>query len=304
MFRRYKGAFGRGKTSRGIVIALIGFVWVGLTAEKNGGNIAPPNKPDSAYSKTHTETAPPPANRALTVPKSDKERDSKQDSSAEKPADHSDNSSLRWTDIIVALSALASAVFAGILAIFTWRLIVVGRDQHKAAIEGLNQTRKALEIGQKEFLATHRPILKIRRIWPTGRSEFMGRRVTEVRTIISNIGTTSAYIVSFSLVVGERDKEMRIAFQADTDKVLYEENISIAPGKQAIINQSSELDIHPAQYLVTRNGHEVMAIGIVTYRDDAGIERNTGIARVYDPNMHRFKLLDANDPEADREYQD
>lgn len=91
-----------------------------------------------------------------------------------------------------SLTDLLLTLFTGALAFLTWQLIIVGQRQHQAA-------RDALELARKEFIASHRPSLRVRRIWPIGKSQpFMGKALTEIRFIVANVGYSEAKIVRMS----------------------------------------------------------------------------------------------------------
>jgi hypothetical protein len=51
-------------------------------------------------------------------------------------------------------------------------------------------------------------------------------------------------------------------------------------------------------------GTRLNAVGIINYRDRAGIVRATGFARVYDSGRRRFVPVPDTHPESDREYED
>ena len=53
----------------------------------------------------------------------------------------------------MAASAAASAIFAGLLTLFTWRLFEVGRDQHKAATDALGIARTSADAASENAMA-------------------------------------------------------------------------------------------------------------------------------------------------------
>lgn len=77
------------------------------------------------------------------------------------------------------------ALFTAILAIFTWRLIVVGRDQHTVAIRAIKSSEDSSRREMRAYLAT-----EIAGIGPIGLHQVPVAKVT-----ITNVGQTPAYNV-------------------------------------------------------------------------------------------------------------
>jgi hypothetical protein len=191
-----------------------------------------------------------------------------------------------------------NTLFGFFVAVFTGLLYFVTNRQ-------VSLTSRQVDLAREEFVATHRPILRVRRIWPIGKSEFLGNISTEVRIIVANIGQSEAKIASLSSnVIFERKKAKRAEFQADSATSDYSNGpIVVPPGKQGIINVFSTLDITPGTYNGERGTqYEVMAIGVIEYEDRMGGGYVTGFARMYDPTSNRFRVVADDDPEADREY--
>jgi hypothetical protein len=200
-----------------------------------------------------------------------------------------------WEKIITDPNAL----FALAVAMFTGGLLVMGVWTNCLII-------KQIKLGRDEFTASHPPILRVRRIWPVGKSTFLGNAATEVRIIVANIGQSEAKIVRLSSnVISERDRTKREEFQADSATSDYSGgHIVVPPGKQGIINVFSTLAITPETYWGTRGAaYEAMAIGVIEYEDRMGSGYSVGFARMYDPTSNRFRVVAADDPESDREYE-
>ncbi len=224
-------------------------------------------------------------------------------------------------------SAAISAIATLFIAIFTLQLKKLGREQADIASKQVDiaskqcaisaeQTEiqiKQREIIRQEFFATHRPILRIRRIWPTGaQTTFLGNSGFEVRIIVANIGQSAAKITAISKsMIFDRKKADRAGFEANTETSDYSDNpIIVFPGMQSSINLFSKFDITSARYgEVGEGSSETLAIGVISYVDELAYGDSpdrvyvTGFSRLYDPAINRFRPVSADDPESDREYE-
>ena len=90
--------------------------------------------PQSTLYEGHPDNPARPPGSFVAVPKSDEKTNGRNANTAEKAREHASADPIRSTDWIMAASAAASAIFAGILAVLTWQLFKVGKNQHEAMI--------------------------------------------------------------------------------------------------------------------------------------------------------------------------
>lgn len=271
---RAKGAWGY-VAAAGIALASAG----SLRAE-NRPQPSPSQPSQAAQDQRAPEAAAPPPKGATPVAKTDEK-------APEKPG----ADTIKATDWIVAGSGAASALFAGVLALFTWRLIVVGRDQHEAAMGALN-------LATKEFASTHRPKLRVRNInvKNTGSGPVKGRftliepdEVMSGQLYVSNIGGSEATI-----------KEIYVGFYG-TETGLpmgrpYEGRdgntrgfvAKLGPGQSTpvlfdVAAESVMFDMHlpSAPRMINPLQDKFYALGWVEYVDTGGRIRRTAFCRRY-----------------------
>lgn len=141
----------------------------------------------------------PASNGAQAVAKPDEQAGREDCGAPKKAADHAGDSQLRWTDDLVALSALASAIFAGALVFLTHRLFVVGKDQHQAAVEALNETRRAAQAAEDAVEAARasldRPWLYVDADKPIAIPRPGQKEIRYTKVTITNYGGAPAVIM-------------------------------------------------------------------------------------------------------------
>jgi hypothetical protein len=152
-----------------------------------------------------------------------------------------------------------------------------------------------IRLSRREFLSTHRPKLRIRRIFL--RDPLAINQVIQIRMLVVNVGDTDATLDELGLAAYVGDA------QVAAEPTPYPTQRPIPPGNQAIIDWNGPVysvidSAHLAQ------GGWLHALGVINYRDDIQIIRTTAFARRYVPSLRRFVPVPANHPESDREYED
>ena len=203
-------------------------------------------------------------------------------------------------------------IFAGAVAIFTLvfsgatiLLYRAGGRQLKlvesTAVNQSRETREAIDLARKEFIASHRPKLHVRFI--QSRPLVAGERVM-ADIGIANIGVNDAAVVSIGADMACRTKTCD--WEPPGLDVSASQSISpatriIKSGEQKTFFLQSE---HP---LSLENFHKIhfkeldlCAVGIVKYVDGIGTNRQTAFFRVYDSVRKRFIAAD----EPSHEYED
>lgn len=196
------------------------------------------------------------------------------------------------------------ALFTVVLALFTWRLIVVGRRQHEAAMG-------ALKLANDEFVSTHRPKLIVRHAMAPWATTEDGKPIY-VHFSISNTGDTRAKVVRSSLycewfevvlpivvptvVDGKNDLGSTVGFESgETKWFIHTTNLT-----WDFLNMSTKVAVSDAQDSMlqyTGGGPGLYFVGRIVYRDERGVERNTLIRRRYNFSQQRF--VAGGDPELD-----
>lgn len=188
-------------------------------------------------------------------------------------------------------------LFTIILALFTWRLIVVGRDQHRAAMGGITLARA-------EFNATHRPRIILREAIIG--SVLEGEPIHPVLTL-ANVGETPGTIVRSHVrveVVSEDVERLFLHISVEQHSDLGE--VRLAPGEHRILNYPR--DDAPAWHkdsFSKASGplRTIHLTGQILYVDELGVPRRTAFRRVLKPERQRFYRL-PDDYEPDLDYAD
>jgi hypothetical protein len=262
-----------------------------------------PDRPKPAVSDQgqakHAEQKPQkpsaPIKPPQTVAKADNKADTKEGPTSEQSAKKPDPEQIKITDWIMAGSAAASTFFAAVLALFTWRLIVVGRDQHRVARE--------------EFNATHRPRIVLRDLAlapPTA------TRDAVAEFFISNNQEGVATILSCSFSMNEIKRGQKIPEFRGEQRHYGIVGRSLISGERIRVEHTSHINWSAYQNAVNEAHYNslygegvlddgtIVFEGQVTYADKAGVNRRSSFYRKFDFNRRTFGPGD--DPE--REYAD
>jgi hypothetical protein len=203
-------------------------------------------------------------------------------------------------------------MFTGAVALFTLMLAAASILFYRAGerrlklIEGnaadqSRETKDAIDLARKEFVASHRPRLRVRfiELRPLVAGE---RMMADIG--VANIGVNDAAVISIGADIACRTKTC--GWESPGLNVSANQSISpatriIKSGEQKTFFLQSE---HP---LSLNNFHKVhykefdlCAVGIIKYVDGIGTNRHTAFFRVYDSVRKRFVAAD----EPSYEYED
>jgi hypothetical protein len=163
-----------------------------------------------------------------------------------------------------AITALATVI----MAIFTGTLWWASAEQGRL-------TQQSIELATKEFIATHRPKLRIRLL---AHKPFVIGKPIEFIFAIANVGDSSAmkvsYIVRFKMPSTGRDiPEIKGRVNGRG------EFVEITAGAQADINVVTDF-VCPPQKFIGYSGGRFTLRGLVSYLDANGVMRITSFDRV------------------------
>jgi len=150
------------------------------------------------------------------------------------------------------------------------------------------ETKKAGDLANREFIATHRPLLKIR--WARTAP---GNTNTQVAFGVVNAGTSKAFVLSSSVNAQYWPSGSRLPDPHGEDG-RYERN--------NVVNRDS-FDIGATdRYSVPIHGEvggQILFFGWIVYRDARRNPRTTYFAMFYNPGMRRFEPV--GDPDYNAE---
>ena len=170
-----------------------------LAGAPNGPDQSPGHQPKAAHGQSASDHTTAPTSSAETVPQPNEQRGRENSRPGEQAAEHPQHDPIRWTDVLVALSAFVSAIFAGVLAWFTCRLMVVGHHQHLAMLRSNVVSRRAIRAAQEANALGREALVVDQRPWLVPDSNITsGLRWTKTegridfRFVIKNLGKTPA----------------------------------------------------------------------------------------------------------------
>jgi hypothetical protein len=182
-----------------------------------------------------------------------------------------------------------NAMFAGAVALFTFALGVIGW-------RGLSLNNKEIKLARAEFIATHRPKIRVRFIQYQGPNE----GVWSAFLTTSNVGDTDATIVAMGADIGRRnvgDKQWHppgIAASADGHPPPPDPVLKCGQRRTDTIistGQITSVDIDN----VYEGRMNICAVGEIRYRDENGALRLTGFYWIFNPKTFNFEKVE--DPE-------
>jgi hypothetical protein len=152
----------------GIALALLG--QPAASGVPQGPKEAVANQTDGTQNQANASNTAVPANAFAPVSAVNAEAEGTQADGADNATQHAKADPIRWTDWIVAISAMVSAIFAGVLAVLTWRLIKVGSYQHRALVRSnisarrsANAARDAANAAVKSANVSERALVELER---------------------------------------------------------------------------------------------------------------------------------------------
>jgi hypothetical protein len=188
-----------------------------------------------------------------------------------------------------AFTALATVAIAW----FTFSLKASTDKMWKASTD-------ALELGNREFIASHLPRLRVQRVecsFPD-----VGQQAA-AEVVIVNVGDSDATITAIGAAIFLRHLGLEETPWNPTPRPLAETAV-LAPGQPTDIPVSTEEALVFEQVRSVNIGErELVLVGMVRYEDDNGISRLTGFCRRYHRDKIRYIRVDASDPHADYEFE-
>lgn len=175
------------------------------------------------------------------------------------------------------------------LTIFTGALALVGVAQWGAIA-------RQLALGQEEFVATHRPRIRVRRLEENSQSPD-GNRATFL--VVSNVGESRATITGVAGAIGVRFKDTKKWLPPGMNLSSAKElpaspQTVLLGGEQRTYGFRSAGPTQDDYFVGPTPQCDLMAVGEIIYRDDNGVTRRTGFAWYWD--MEVFDWLPAQDP--------
>jgi hypothetical protein len=195
-----------------------------------------------------------------------------------------------WTDPSLIFNFFI-VIFNGLLAFVTWRLVVSTNKLWRAAIDQALLTQRSIELTRSEFLATHRPRLRVRVVKVGGNS----CNVFKIEYSVVNVGETPATITIHHIRL--------IADPMDINTKTLEQTISgdclrLSGGEAKVVIWTYNFDFgsgHGAEYDTTfhvTSGGVLKIKGRLEYIDEVGVKRRTGFLRTYNQSLKYFTVSD------------
>jgi hypothetical protein len=158
---------------------------------------------------------------------------------------------------------------------------------------------RATNIATKQFIAAHRPRLKLR--WSQVTRLETGQPI-EVNIALANIGDTDAQIFRVGI-----DCVIRVngaITNSDTSQIEYTNDPKIAPGREKTLPKVCACTPDDNEVILINSGAvELCLSATVIYKDNNGTARVTGIFRIHDPKRGVFVKATPDDDYADDDYE-
>jgi len=201
--------------------------------------------------------------------------------------------------------------YTGKLARYTLALFVATIVLGLVGAVGLGITGYQTWLGRQEFVASHRPKLRMRLL---KMNPLEVDRPFSIGFSLVNIGDTPAYLTDIDITLRV---VMIVRIEEGGDFRGYKDFISsekidrrdkIMPGASVRIEKPLEARFDPAWQQIP-NGRwaegRVAIIGTVTYADDREVERQTAFYRFCTEDVNRFRFADFDKAtKRDREFED
>jgi len=205
-------------------------------------------------------------------------------------------STWQWAaDHFTIISTTLTAVATAVIAWFT-------RTLYNATKQQAQLTREIVELGNKEFIATHRPQLRLR--YAVGELPPAGNFAT-AELHVANVGQSDAVIQQIGVDIFVRRTNVPNSGVFNAAPQPWSDSSSIPPGKEARMDAKSARPINANErpHIVT-GGFQLCLLGIVNYVDRNQIVRSTSFFRIYNPNTKRFLRAAKDDQYAEWDYED
>lgn len=176
------------------------------------------------------------------------------------------------------------------------------RKTAEAAIDAAKTAKEQADVVRQEFLATHRPKIRLR--FTDNISIISGAPLTAT-LFFSNIGDSEGTVISMSIDFFYREAH---SLRHTGFRLKYEASnifpITVPPGKDAHVSVTGRSFSADELQKVVNGETEICMIGAVLYSDGAGVERATGFFRIYNPKANLFLRAGHSDPWHERDYED
>ena len=164
-------------------------------------------------------------------------------------------------------------------------------------------TTNALRLGRNEFLATHRPKLRVRYVnAPTPSYNWK----PTAKIFVSNVGPSAAVLVrtGVDIFLREKGNAGKTTFDATPKDIIP--LITLPAGKDAGMDAVGHTGALTSKNVadIINGVFELCLLGIVSYTDGNGIERSTSYFRVWDIKRKRFVRAPPDDEYAEWEFED
>lgn len=200
------------------------------------------------------------------------------------------------TEHATVISAVVSAIAAAVIAWFTVSLARATTGMLTATSEQSRLTKESIELANKEFIASHRPRLRVRRI----KAHLQDDDPLRISYVVVNVGETRAAMERHEVWLhvvpsGTDERPLQEKILVETLQLERGEFHPFITTEKTDIKYNTLWGIHPEG-----RGGTFQVRGIIEYNDDNGVMRRTAFLRTYDPKLGRFRPSD--DPE--EEYED
>lgn len=201
-----------------------------------------------------------------------------------------------WSWVADHATVLAGTISAIATAFIAWFTVTLSRatiGMLRASTEQTRLTGDSVALATKEFVATHRPKLRMRRV----KALLTDGTQVGVSFILANVGDSAAHIRSFNIDLGLNS----VSDGGWSATVRPIDLRTLAPGETYVFLAMATDLTYQEKWGVANNipGAALDFRGTVTYADDNGIERATGFWRTRDFDG---RLRPKPDPEY--EYED
>ena len=236
--------------------------------------------------------------KIVDTPKAETKPDKPKTESNEKPSTDGGLRAEAW-----------AAIFAGVMVVIaTWQVGLFLR-QLRYIRRSLDDATRAADAAQKtadftrvEFLSTHRPQIRVRRVLL---EEDHKTAEISVRYDVVNIGNRPAHITGgiVRVIFWPNDRPFPPLSQFPDDP-MESSNIretTIAAGsKHGMLAQASETTTGEFQFARIWEANNLFFLGFIKHKDDLGNIRETSFYRRYDRELKRFVPVE----DRDYEYED
>lgn len=180
------------------------------------------------------------------------------------------------------LTAISTVVIAAFTVVLAW----VGYCQARLI-------RKSIDLARTEFISTHRPIIRVRRVYLSafaarfGADNISHDDEVEVEIVIANAGETNAHITDsryrlyfFKTATPEDD-----SLFGEFPKRIIDTKLMLASGetKRLFVTSRAVMEAPPPGQRIMRQlaaeGWHMHIVGLFIYEDDSRTRRETGFLR-------------------------